>query len=610
MFTLKFRVALILFLSFFILSCSFPINMIHDEPLSTSKGVPDVSVTSEDQVNVKENGKESSSAVKEDIVESSEGSNSSSEITANNNSSNGDQQRQAQEQENMDQALELLGQSQIQWEKGNLDNSLSLLDQAYSLILDVDGEPRIAWQKDDLRFMIAKRILEIYTSRSNVATGYQSEIPFVMNADVKKEIRRYQRGERRFFINSYKRSGRYRPLILEKLKEAGLPEELSWLPLVESGFKIKALSSARALGLWQFIPSTGYKFGLKRDHWIDERMDPEKSTQAAIAFMKSLHEIFGDWQTVLAAYNCGEGRVLRVISRQHMNYLDNFWDLYNQLPIETAQYVPRFIAVLHIIKNPKKYGIDLPENIDKPIDYEMVKTNKCMRLKDISHHLKVPDNELAALNSELRFKVTPDKEYDLKIPRGTAERFALVVNQIPKSKLPGSARYVRHRIKRGESLSTIARKYRSSVRAIVRANHLTSRHRIRAGKTLKIPLRGYSYVEERAYKPSRKITKSQKGEIITYKVKKGSSLWLIARRYDTTVSEIKKMNGLQSNRLKVGQVLRIRSGSGKNSYVVRKGDCLGSIAEKHKLSVHELLKLNGLSQKDNIYPGQVIVVTR
>ena len=607
MFTLKFRVALLIsFLSFFLLSCSFPINMIHDEPLSTSKGVPDVSVTSEDQVNVKENGKESSSAAEEDLVHSSESSNSSSEI----NSSNGDQQRQAQEQENMDQALELLGQSQIQWEKGNLDKSLSLLDQAYSLILDVDGEPRIAWQKDDLRFMIAKRILEIYTSRSNVAIGYQSEIPFVMNADVKKEIRHYQHGERGFFINSYKRSGRYRPLILEKLKEAGLPEELSWLPLVESGFKIKALSSARALGLWQFIPSTGYKFGLKRDHWIDERMDPEKSTQAAIAFMKSLHEIFGDWQTVLAAYNCGEGRVLRVISRQHMNYLDNFWDLYNQLPIETAQYVPRFIAVLHIIKNPKKYGIDLPENIDKPIDYEVVKTNKCMRLKDISHHLKVPDNELAALNSELRFKVTPDKEYDLKIPRGTAERFALVVNQIPKSKLPGSARYVRHRIRRGESLSTIARKYGSSVRAIVRANHLTSRHRIRAGKTLKIPLRGYSYVEERGYKPSRRITKSQKGKIITYKVKKGSSLWLIARRYDTTVSEIKKMNGLQSNRLKVGQVLRIRSGSGKNSYVVRKGDCLGSIAEKHKLSVHELLKLNGLSQKDNIYPGQVIVVTR
>ncbi len=610
MFTLKFRVALISFLSFFILSCSFPINIIRDEPLSNSKGVPDASVTSEDQVNVKENGKESSSAVKEDLVQSSECLNSSFKITANNKSSNGDQQRQAQEQENMDQALELLGQSQIQWEKGNLDNSLSLLDQAYALILDVDGEPRIAWQKDDLRFMIAKRILEIYTSRSNVAIGYQSEIPLVMNADVKKEIRRYQRGECRFFINSYKRSGRYRPLILEKLKEAGLPEELSWLPLVESGFKIKALSSARALGLWQFIPSTGYKFGLKRDHWIDERMDPEKSTDAAIAFMKRLHEIFGDWQTVLAAYNCGEGRVLRVISRQHMNYLDNFWDLYNQLPIETAQYVPRFLAVLHIIKDPKKYGMDLPENIDKPIDYEVVKTNKCMRLKDISHHLKVSDNELAALNSELRFKVTPDKEYDLKIPRGAAGQFALVVNQIPKSKLPGSARYVRHRIKKGESLSTIARKYGSSVRAIVRANHLTSRHRIRAGKCIKIPLRGYSYVEAGVYKPSRKITKSQKGKTITYKVKKGSSLWLIARRYDTTVSEIKKMNGLQSNRLKVGQVLRIRSGSGKNSYVVRKGDCLGSIASKHKLSVHELLRLNGLSKKDNIYPGQVIVVAR
>ena len=489
-----------------------------------------------------------------------------------------EQQRKAQEQENMDEALELLGQSQSLWEKGDLDNALSLLDQAYSLILDVNGEPDIAWQKDDLRFLIAKRVVEVYASRSLVATGHQGEIPLPMNADVEKEIRRFQRGDRRFLIESYQRSGRYRPTMVKLMKEAGLPEELSWLPLVESGFKDKALSRARALGLWQIIPSTGYKFGLTRDHWTDERMDLEKSTGAAVAYLKQLHGIFGDWMTVLAAYNCGEGRVLRVISRQHMNYLDNFWDLYRQLPGETARYVPRFIAALHIIKNPDTYGFDLKKvTVDKPIPYEVVSTKKCMKLKTIASHLKISYDDLAALNCELRFKTTPDKEYDLKIPSGFAERFAVAVNDIPISKIPGSAQYVNHKIKNGEALSTIARKYHISVQAIVRANRLTSKHNIRAGRTLKIPMRGYTYVQEMPATTSSRHTLSKKEPIVSYKIKQGDSLWLVARRFNTNVSEIKKMNGLRGDRLQIGQIIKVRNGHSigridTNAYVVRQHD--------------------------------------
>jgi membrane-bound lytic murein transglycosylase D len=116
----------------------------------------------------------------------------------------------------------------------------------------------------------------------------------------------FQTVEREFFLESYQRSGRYREQFARTIRDAGMPEDLAWLPLIESGFKVKALSRARALGLWQFIPSTGYKFGLKRNDWVDERLDPEKSTMAAIAYMKELHQIFGDWATVLAAYNCGE----------------------------------------------------------------------------------------------------------------------------------------------------------------------------------------------------------------------------------------------------------------------------------------------------------------
>ena len=615
----KSGIVIISICSLLLLSCSNPFQVIRDEFLKnhTTHQEPapvtvDLVQTEADVPSVNgEKGNESEQflSLPEKVDENSGSSEVQPDVTADENLPNHEQQRRAQEQENLDQAIELLGKSQVTWEEGNLESALHLLDQAYSLILDVDGEPDVAWQKDDLRFMIAKRILEIYTSRSNVATGCQSEIPLIMNADVKREIKRYQRGERRFFIASYKRSGKYRPVIVKLLREAGLPEELSWLPLVESGFKFKALSSKRALGLWQIIPSTGYKFGLKRDHFVDERMDLEKSTRAAVAYLKELHGIFGDWLTVLAAYNCGEGRVLRVIARQHMNYLDNFWDLYRQLPIETAQYVPRFMAVLHIINDPTAYGMDLGVEIDKPIVFETVKTNKCMKLRDIAKHLNVPNEQLISLNSELRFRVTPSKVYDMKVPTGKEAQYNLIIDTIPKSKIPGSARYMKHKIKKGEALSTIARKYRSSVAAIVRANHLTSKHRIRAGKILKIPLRGYSYTEEVKNGP-RKSEKPQTAKMLSHTVKKGDSLWLLARRYNTTISKIKTANGLQGNRLQIGEILQIRTGAGKNSYAVRRGDCLATIAARYHISVDELSMLNGFNKNENIYPGQVLIISK
>ena len=519
---------------------------------------------------------------------------------------------QNQGQEKTDEALELLGQSQNLWEKGELDGALGLLDDAYSLIIDLDGDPDISWQKDDLRFLIAKRILEIYTARSNVATGHQSEVPLIMNADVQKEIKRFQTFEKSFFISSYQRSGLYRPMILKKLKEAGLPEELSWLPLVESGFKIKALSRARALGLWQFIPSTGYKFGLKRDVWIDERMDAEKATDAAIAYLKKLHEIFGDWYTVLASYNCGEGRVLKAISRQHMNYLDNFWDLYRQLPSETARYVPRFIATLHVIKDPAKYGIDLGDSLEKPIPYETVVIKKSMRLKDIAAHLGIPVNRIDAINTELRYKITPEREYDLKIPMGTGEKFARIADKIPKAKKPGPA-YVRHKVRRGESLSVIADRYKTSVRAIVAANHLRSRNTIRAGRWLKIPSRGYRVSQSKTSKPAAQRGVVN-GKIIKYRVKRGDSLWLLAKRFNTTISETKRLSRLSRSRLYVGQTITIRNGnyvpvtSPSKTYTVRRGDCLSVIAEKNKISLALLLRLNNFNKKTILYAGQTIIV--
>ncbi len=451
----------------------------------------------------------------------------------------------------LDTALELCKSAQELWEQGKLNEALNALDDAYSLVLrvDPDSRPELIQQKEDLRFLIAKRIMEIHAARFTVANGLHTEIPLVINAEVMEEIKRFQGPERNFFISAYRRSGRYRPMIVRALKENGLPEELSWLPLIESGFKVRAFSRARALGLWQFIASTGYKYGLNRNTWIDERLDPEKSTRAAIAYLIELHKIFGDWMTVLAAYNCGEGTVLRVIRRQKINYLDHFWDLYQMLPRETARYVPRFIATLLIIKEPEKYGFNDLGEPDPPLQFEKVELDKQVHLQEVARVIGCKKEELMELNPELRYKITPPGNYALRVPMGKKQILLARLNEIEPWRLP-KKKYVYHIVRRGETLSSIALRYGSRVRDIVLANRLRHRHLIRVGQKLKIPLRTRT-LGQRFKRPKSRV-KGRK-----YVVKKGDSLWAIARKFRTDVSTLKRINGLASNCLSVGEVLRI-----------------------------------------------------
>ncbi|MCJ7595261.1 MAG: lytic transglycosylase domain-containing protein, partial [Desulfobacterales bacterium] len=352
-------------------------------------------------------------------------------------------------QELLDSALEFCQASNDYWERGDLDKALDALDKAYSLILKVnmDDNPEFLQQKEDLRITIAKRIMEVYASRFTVAPGIHKAIPLVMNDHVRKALASFTGREKGFFLNAYRRSGKYRPAIVKALEEAGFPKELSWLPLIESGFSVRALSRARALGLWQFIASTGYKFGLKRDPWIDERMDPEKATQAAIAYLRELHQIFGDWTTALAAYNCGERAVLNRIRTQKINYLDNFWDLYEKLPRETAQYVPRFMAVLHILNDPAAHGIELPP-LEEELETEDVAIDKQVRLETIAKALEVDFDALKEMNAELRLHVTPSGPYALKVPVGTGEKFLAKIGDIQPWSPPVSS-YIVHRVQKG-----------------------------------------------------------------------------------------------------------------------------------------------------------------
>ncbi|MFO8084539.1 MAG: LysM peptidoglycan-binding domain-containing protein [Desulfobacterales bacterium] len=519
----------------------------------------------------------------------------------------------------IDTALELCETAQDFWQKGELENALEALDQAYELIIKVDSydKPILTQQKDDLRFMISKRILEIYASRNIVVNGNHNAIPLTINEHVQHEIDLFTKGrERNFFIESYKRSGLYRPRILEALKNAGLPEELSWLPLIESGFKVNALSSARALGLWQFIPSTGYKFGLKRDHYIDERLDFEKSTVAAIAYMKELHQIFGDWATVLAAYNCGEGRVLRVIRTQNVNYLDNFWDLYTRLPRETARYVPRFLATLHVIENLEKYDMDTIEPYS-PLDYETVTLNCGAHVHAVAKAIDISEKNLKSLNPELRNNVLPGDAYTLRVPVGKSEMLIAKADDIPDysppaapviSK-PGSTAVRYHKVRRGEALSLIAKRYGVSMKTIANLNRLNRKNFIVAGQTLKIPATGSGNYSHK---------RSSSKQVISHEVRAGDSLWVLARKYGTTTEKIKELNRLKSSNLYIGQVLKIASNSQSyasvshinklSKYRVTRGDTPFSIAKRHNMSVKRFLKLNKLHTNSKIYPGQTCYI--
>ena len=393
------------------------------------------------------------------------------------------------EESSLDAALELTATSQELWASGDAGKAIEVLDQAYALILKApaDADGKNSQQKDDLRFLISKRLMEIYTSRLTAVRGKHNEIPLVMNEHVAGEIKLFQTMERDFFIESYKRSGKYREEMVKAFREAGIPEEITWLPLIESGFKARAMSRARALGLWQFIPSTGYKYGLKRDAWIDERLDPGKATAASIAYLKELHQMFGDWATVLAAYNCGEGNVLRAIRGQKIDYLDNFWDLYQRLPRETARYYPRFLAVLTIMKDPAKYGFTL-DDLEKPAAYEVATIEKPVHLKKIAEKTGCSAEELANLNPELRNQATPPEPYALKVPVGKKDAVLACVDALPKWS-PPKLDYVVHRVRRGETLSRIAMHYRTSVQRIMEANNLRRGKLISIGQRLKIPVR-------------------------------------------------------------------------------------------------------------------------
>jgi membrane-bound lytic murein transglycosylase D len=376
------------------------------------------------------------------------------------------------------------------------------------------------------------------------------------------------------------------------------------------------------LGLWQFIPSTGYRYNLNRDKYIDERLDPDKATRGAIDYLKELHEMFGDWATVLAGYNCGENRVLRTIQGQNINYLDNFWDLYERLPRETARYVPRFLATLHIINSPVKYGLNAVA-IEPPLLFETVNVPRQAQLKSIAQATGIDDVILRELNAELRQGLLPEDGYELRVPLGMADRVLATIDDIPAYR-PARVVVVQHKVRKGDTLETLAKKYQSDAKTIMLANNMRRPEPLTVGKAVRVPLVEASSDERPA--PAHAPTQAAKApahkpETIEHMVRPGDSLWNIAKRYGTTTQEIERINRITASNITLGQVLKIVPAAPPPqvkveppkprpaaTYPVRKGDTLQSIAKSHKTTVERLLALNKMKPQSKIQPGQKILV--
>lgn len=449
-------------------------------------------------------------------------------------------------------------------------------------------------------------------SRNFLLKKNTKRMQFWVDYFTKKERARFQR-----FINN---GEEYRHHIEQVFAEHGLPKELYFVGLIESGYYLGAKSHASAVGPWQFIKGTGRRYGLRITHELDERQDLFKASKAAAMYFKDLHNVFSSWELALSAYNAGEYGIIRRIMKHGTR---DFYELSKnkQLPSETINYVPKVLAAMYVVNNAEKFGFVIPKKKHRLFDLTELKAiKKNVSLATVAKRLNVEVSLLRKLNPELKRPSTPrfsGGTYYLRVPQS---RYAYRLEEIesknetaginrPESrkelnrrtaalneeKSTNNLKARRHRVKKGDTLMSIARKYDVHPKEIASANNMRSwRTKLKVGQFLTL--------KEVKATPKLKVTKSP----IVYKVRKGDNLTDLARIFDLNVSRIKTVNNLKRGKIVVGQKI-ILPGTQKGIYVVKHGDHLNKVAKNLNQPVEALVKLNAL-KRQKIYPGQKIIV--
>jgi len=480
-----------------------------------------------------------------------------------------------------------------------------------------------------------------------------SDFPIIVNNQVEAYIDLFQNQQRKSFTIWLSRSGKYLPLMQKELKEAGLPEDLAYLAMIESGYNQKAYSKAHASGLWQFIPGTGALYNLKMNKYIDERREAEKSTKAAARFLSNLYDEFGDWHLAVAAYNAGPGKISKGLERYNVT---DFWSLaeYDYLAMETKRYVPKLIASIIIAKNPEKYGFT-DVQFEKPYSYDTLEVGPGLTFDAIALISNCERKAIDILNPELSTNKTPlnQSSYHIKIPLGSKD---IASKNLTRLHRIATTDYKTHTISKGETLAKVCSRYDINTTTLLKVNNLRS-PKLASGQRLRIPFQTvrYQLLPEGSNKA---IAAATQDNLILHQVKKGESISQISKKYKIPVELIASWNDLSANhKIQTGQQLSLYLDQGDkrsqtavdnsatvaknpkengtiilatktkkvpsqetitkitinkiqepdksklNWYEVQDGDTLWTIAKEFKLSTLQIKQLNNL-QSNNIQPGK------
>ena len=491
------------------------------------------------------------------------------------------------------------------------------------------------------------REARIYLKDHGLVRIPRSDMPLEVNDRVVAWVDYFSGVQRDRFQRYLDRSARYIELMRPILKEEGVPEDLVYLPLIESGFATMARSRAHAVGPWQFMRATGRLYGLKQNNWVDERCNPEKSTRAAARYFKKMHREFGDWYLALAGYNSGEGRVWGAIKRGGTT---NYWDLTapdsSLFRTETKDYVPKYLAAMIIAKMPEKFGFTPPDTLQQKMQYDRVAVKGSVSLKAVARLTKTDEEEIQLLNSELVRSVTPPGGYELRIPVGQKESFLVAYASMPKEKIRFGEDS--HKVRRGETLGKIAGIYHVRTDDLMEINHIRNARGLRVGAVLAIPSGGVApKAAKTVVAENQTPQRSQDRNAEKYKVRSGDSLWSIADKYGVTVAELKHWNRIRNHHsLRPGTQLVVyakdrpilasatdvvpQSPSAgvvppvvrltapvvqeteervdsvvEGVYVVQSGDTLWDIAQKKNVSIRDIKKFNKLGS-NVVRPGDTL----